>query len=855
MSKTVRRLLDQFVPENYNLELDIDRANMSFSGKVIIRGKKVGRPSKRITFHQKDLKIESATLTRYDKSDEKLIKVVRINSHQTFNEVRLHSEELIYPGSYTIEIKFSANITEPMMGLYPCRYDQNGDTKYLLATQFESHHAREAFPCIDEPSAKATFDLTLITQVGDTVLSNTSEKGTPKTANGRKTTVFETTPIMSSYLLAFVIGDMVSVEGKTKRGITVRSWAHVGQPKSSLKYANEKAIKILDFFEEYFDTPFPLAKCDQVALPDFEAGAMENWGLITYREVALLTDQENRSLSSEQYVSMVIGHEMSHQWFGDLVTMRWWDDLWLNESFASLMEHVALDHLHPDWHQWETYVSSDVLACSNRDIYKDVQPVRVEVNHPDEIHTLFDPAIVYAKGGRLLKMLLDYIGEDAFKEGLKSYFDQHKYANTSKDDLWATLSASSGKNINAFMDPWLEQSGMPVILVENCKNNIVSLSQSRFVLDETKSELKWPVPLLANEGVKPDIFTDKRTDITFSSDEPPLFNIHGSGHYIVNYQGESRKRIAKAIHDLSISSEARINSLNDLLLLDKRGDIKMTDILDVVSQCSDEPRDAVWSLIARVLGLAATIGEQDIQIEKGIKSLKYRLVHKQHQKLGWDQQKSDEPNTTLLRTTLISMMIGSEDKDTINEAINRYDTSKSINDLPSELRGVILGAVVRHRGNQEDINQLIDQYKSSNDPNIQLSIAGALTHSKDIAVIKRLLSEGLGSDSFVRPQDMFRWYAYLMRNKHSRELTWEWFTTSWNRLEELFGGGKSFDHFIAFSAGPIQTNDWGEKFNNFFEPKKDIIALSRNISIAQSEIDARIAWHDRNFADLKKYLS
>ena len=317
---------------------------------------------------------------------------------------------------------------------------------------------------------------------------------------------------MSSYLLAWVIGDVHNVEGKTKDGIKVRSWASSAQPKEFLNFANEEAIKILEFYEQYFDTPFPLKKLDQVALPDFEVGAMENWGLITYREAAMLADPSNRSVSGEQYIAMVVAHELSHQWFGNLVTMKWWDDLWLNESFASIIEHIALDNLHPDWHQWETFASYDVLAASNRDNYPDVQPVSIGINHPDEIHTIFDGAIVYAKGARLLKMLFDYIGEDTMRTSLKNYFAKYAYKNTTRANLWDEITEVSGINIDELMTPWLVKSGMPVLEV-NRKNSRIDISQHRFLLDGDDEESIWPVPLLSDTKLPVDILKKRSESI------------------------------------------------------------------------------------------------------------------------------------------------------------------------------------------------------------------------------------------------------------------------------------------------------------------------------------------------------
>lgn len=904
MSKRVKRLFEQFQPENYNLSLDLDPDKLKFSGKVTIAGQKTGRPSQRITFHQKDLKVTAANIVHHGKKESKEIPLSRINSHKSYDEVRLHADEMIYPGQYTVTLEFSGKITDSMVGIYPCYFNSPQDQdfpgedamqgadekqtesyqkstakgvsqsatkqsassasrvsgsdrkqagtvrKVMLATQFESHHAREAFPCIDEPEAKASFDLELITPLGQTVLSNTPIK---KQTKGKKLkTVFETSPIMSSYLLAFVAGEIHCVSAKSKNGIEINTWGHAGQPQKFLQYANDEAVRVIDFFEDYFDTPFPLKKCDQVALPDFESGAMENWGLITYREVALLTDPDNRSVSSEQYVSMVIAHELSHQWFGNLVTMKWWDDLWLNESFASLMEHVALDRLHPDWNQWENYASADIIACSNRDIYKDVQPVRVEVKHPDEIHTLFDPAIVYAKGGRLLKMLIEFIGEDTFRKGLKLYFEKHRYKNTTRDDLWEALSEASGVDVNAFMNPWLEQSGMPILKV-NSKENELTIEQERFVLDADDDKSLWPIPLLADRKLDKDLLAKQKDKVKFDGDLP-LLNAKGSGHYLVSYEAKkAQDNLARAIEKREIPAEARINVINDMLLMVRRGDKSIVDVLSLIEKLSDEPRDAVWAVIARSVGQASVLAEFNEPLETKIKKFKVGLASDWHSKLGWEGSAKEDPNTTLLRTTAIGFMIGGEDKGVIGHALKLYK-SLPIDKLPAEERGIILGAAVRHDGSNKVIDELVKTYKNTPNPDLQLSIASALTHTKDTKVAKNLIKDGLQKGGFVRNQDVFRWFAYLMRNRYTRELAWKWLVGSWTRLEEEFGKSKSLDHFVVYSAGPLHTEDWQKKFIDFWGPKQEQVVLARNIKVALSEIEARVAWHNRDLPQLKAYF-
>lgn len=853
MSKDVTRLFTQFKPKHYDLELDIDTDAMKFTGVVTITGQRHGRPSQRFTLHQNGLKVSSAHVTHHGKKETTEVVIDRINTQQKLNELRLHSPHMIYPGEYTLVLKFSGVITEQMSGMYPCNFTHKGIAKKIIATQFESHDGRQVFPCIDEPEAKATFRLMLTTPSGETVLSNTPVES--QTVEGKRmTTFFEPTPRMSTYLLAFAFGDIHCVESKTKRGIEMRTWGSVAQPASFLQYANDQAVRTLDFFEDYFGTPFPLPKCDQIALPDFESGAMENWGLITYREVALLTDPENRSLSGEQYVAMVVAHELSHQWFGNLVTMKWWDDLWLNESFASLMEHIALDSLNTDWHQWEGYVTSDVLSCSNRDIYKDVQAVHVPVHHPDEIHTLFDPAIVYAKGGHLLKMLRDYIGDKAFREGLKLYFTQHAYGNTTGDDLWSAFSTSSGRNIHDFMTPWVRQSGSPILTVERPSKNTIKLSQQRFLLDGEDNTSHWPIPLLASKPLPIDVLEKKSVELEYT-ELTPVFNHNAGGHFLVEYaEDEDQLRIDKAIATQSISAESRMNILNDMMLLARRGDKTAVDLMKLVRDCSKESREGVWTLLARGIGISAGLTEGDDECETAINIIQNGLARSWYTKLGWDDQPGDDPNIKHMRQTMLSLMVGSEDEDAIAECIRRFDAAKEIDDLPSEQRALIIGAKVRHDPSV-DLEALFEAYQNTHNPDVQMAITAGLTRSRDENQIAKIIERALGEHGFVRPQDIFRWYAYLMRSRYSRNAAWEWLTSSWSRLEKMFGNSKSFEYFVVYSAAPLNTVEWEQKFHAFFDPMLDNIILRRNIKVAHSEIAARVAWRVRDEPLLKAYLS
>lgn len=852
MAKKVSRLFRQFEPEHYDVSLAISPDKSTFSGTVTIRGKKTWRPNQRIVLHQNGLKITRATITKHDKKASHEIPITRIHHHASFHEVRLHTKQTLYPGPYTITLDFEAPLSDYMHGIYPSYFDHEGEKKSIIATQFESHHAREAFPCIDEPEAKAVFQLTLETAPGETVLSNTPILST-KTVAKRVTTIFEPTPRMSTYLLAFIVGELHCHEAKTRDGVAVRSWASVAQPTDSLIYPTAQAVRLLEFFADYFDNPFPLPKLDQVALPDFESGAMENWGLVTYREIALLSDPNNRSLSTEQYVSLVIAHELSHQWFGNLVTMKWWDDLWLNESFASIMEHVALDVLEPSWQQWEQYTASDVVVTSSRDIYKAVQSVRCDVTNPEQINTLFDPAIVYAKGGRLLKMLIDFIGEEVFRKGVASYFKTHAYKNTTRDDLWDSLSEASGRDIRALMNPWLEQSGMPLISISQEKEK-VSLRQERFLLDGIDDITSWSVPLLSNLPLSDNLLQAKSVEFQLAQDQPLILNTHGSGHYVTRYESQTTlDYITEAFHSQTIPAEGRINLLNDSLLLARRGDYSLTQVLSIVARNSSEPREAVWALMTRAMGQAGLLTEASKLAEADLKNFKCSMASALYKKVGWGEKKSDDVNTILLRHLLIGLLVGGEDKEVIKQCLAMNKRVKSAEELPSDLRAIILTAVVRH-GDKKYLEQLINEYQTNPNPDVQLAICMSLTDTRDIEFAKLLMQQSIGKGGFVRQQDTLRWFAYFMRNKHTRVLAWDWLKTHWDYLKQTFGDAKMFDDIPAYAAMALATPEWQKEYVAFFTPLLNELPLQRNITIALAEIEARVAWHKRDSKSIAAWL-
>jgi len=815
----VPRLLDTFTPNHYNLTLDLTRAEeKEFSGTVIISGEST---SESISLHSKGLTIQSATIDNQP-ADVSL---------GEFDELRL-SQPNLENGKHTIRIDFSGTITDAMHGLYPCYFTHDGIKKQLFATQFESHHAREVFPCVDEPAAKAEYDLTLITRSGITVLGNMPVKSEEENGDSL-TTTFEKTPRMSSYLLAFVIGELHKKSAHTKSGVEVNVWATPAQNENTLDFALDIATRSIDFYDEYFGVKYPLPKSDHVALPDFSSGAMENWGLITYRESCLLADPELTPESSRRFIATVIAHELSHQWFGNLVTMQWWNDLWLNESFANMMEYVAIDALQPDWHMWEDFATNEVTTALRRDSLDGVQSVQADVNHPDEISTLFDPAIVYAKGGRLLVMVRKLIGEEAFRAGLKSYFEKFAYKNTVGNDLWQELESASGQPIVNLMNAWISQPGLPVVSVSSSHNTAI-LSQERFFIGEHQpSDALWPIPLFANQPLDVKILNQKET--TVSIEKPLQLNCGLSAHFVTKYDESSREYLLKNITELPTLDKICI--LQDATILARAGFENSASLLPLALSLKTETNEKVFGMAAGALTELRKFVDDNDAARDSLKRISGEFARATFEELGWDEKYGESDDDRERRTTALSLMMYSEDEEVLNEAKTRFDNNK-LEDLPTEIRALIISANVRHFETPEMIKNLFAAYKNTPSNDLQNDIAIGLTSTKNPETAEKILAN-IKDSNVIRPQDASRWFVYLIRTRESRQIAWNWLKENWAWVEDTFGEDKSYDDFIRYAATALLTPNELDDFRQFFEPMMNIPALTRTIKLGITEISAR----------------
>jgi puromycin-sensitive aminopeptidase len=846
MSKNVTRLFRQFEPEHYSLDITPNAETMTFSGKVVITGKKTGRPSQRLTLHQKDLKITKAKITRHDRKGDQEVSIDRINVQKSFDEVRLHSNEMLYPSHYTIELEFSGTITRQMNGLYPCYFKEGAKEKNLLATQFESHHAREVFPCIDEPEAKATFDLTLNTPKGQTVLANTPVK-TTITNSKYQVTTFETTPKMSVYLLAFVIGDMKYLEAKTKDGVLVRTYSTPANVNLN-KFALEVAVKCLEFYNDYFDLPYPLPKCDLIALPDFASGAMENWGCITFREQCMFVDPKNTSLHTKQYVAMVVAHELAHQWFGNLVTMRWWTDLWLNEGFASWIEYLAIDKLFPEWQMWTQFITDEQQGALRLDGLDNTHPIEVPVKHPDEIRSIFD-TISYCKGASAIHMLHEYLGPEAFRDGLRHYLKTHAYQNTDTIDLWKALAETSQQPVEDFMDMWTSQPGFPIIHA-NINSKMLQAEQERYYTNpaqKDRADTLWQIPL--NAPLEPALLTKQTQKWSLDNDKPLKLNAGQGGFYRVAYDHEYLVKLAKLVPKNHFSPLDRLGLLSDAIETAKAGYSQTADVLELLQYYQDESDNAVWDVMAGTLNSIRGVMDDD-QLRENMKPYVRQLAAKQLKRLGWEAKKDEPYFDSLLRPTIIGLSAISDDPAVIKVCLALFKTMKSPEEIDPDLRSVVYNTAARH-GDAKTFKRLLELHDNTDLSEERTTLAAALTGFQQPEIIKQALS--MITTDKVRLQDIGYWVAYSFMNRHSKKLTWEWLVEHWDWLSENLGSDLSFPRFPIYAARASSDPKFLTEFQAFFESKLTP-ALERAYNQGIETIQWQAAWKQRDLKAIQKFF-
>lgn len=823
---SVKRFYETFHPEHYDLFIDVNRSKKTINGTSTITGE---AQAATVCINQKYMKISSV------RADGKYVPFTVSDKDEA---IKIY---LGKPGKTTIKIDYSAPLTDSMMGIYPSYYEVNGVKKELIGTQFETTAARQAFPCVDEPEAKATFSLALKFDEhdGEIAIANMPEV---KVENGIH--YFEKSVRMSSYLVAFAFGEMQSKMTKTNDGVKIGVFATKAHKPKELDFALDIAKRAIEFYEDFYQTKYPLDHSWQLALPDFSAGAMENWGLVTYREAYLLLDPDNTTLEMKKMVATVITHELSHQWFGDLVTMNWWDNLWLNESFANMMEYLSVDALEPNWHIWEMFQTTEVPAALNRDATDGVQPVHVQVNDPAEIDSLFDSAIVYAKGSRLLVMVRSLLGDDALRKGLKYYFDHHKYGNATGDDLWDALSTATDLDIGKIMHSWLEQPGYPVVNAKVDKNGHLILSQKQFFIGKGKDVgRKWEIPLNANFDA-PKIMSEKQVDLGSYKDlrnkagHPLRLNVGNNSHFIVKYDATLMKDIMSELDKLNPISKLQL--LQDLRLLAEGKQISYAKIVPILTEFADSKSSLVINALystASKLFQFVTPGSEE---EKNLKAFYNKLSEKQVARLGWNPKPDENDEDKQIRPYELGANLYANNKNSINEAHKLFNENKdNLEAMNAAIRPFVLINEVRNFGDSRLIERLIKEYQRTSDPSYKNDITGAVTLTKDPEEIKKIVADFENAD-IIKPQDLRGWYGNVLMNAHGQQFAWDWIRNDWSWLEKTVGGDMEFATYITVTSNIFHTPKRLQEFKAFFEPKVNTPGLTREIKMDTKVIETKV---------------
>ena len=820
------RFYEKFQPVHYDIYLDIDRAAKHFKGITTIKGNAVDT---KIALHQKFLNVASVQADGQD---------VPFSFSDRQEAIQL---ELPHSGDVELKVVYDAKLTDTMMGIYPSYYTVAGQKKQLIGTQFETTAARQAFPGIDEPEAKATFSLAIKydEQPGETIIANMPED---HVENGVH--YFQETVKMSTYLVAFAFGELQSKFAKTKSGVEIGVFSTKAHQPKELDFSLDIAKRAIEFYEDFYQTPYPLPQSYQLALPDFSAGAMENWGLVTYREAYMLLDPDNTTLNQKRLIATVITHELAHQWFGDLVTMKWWDDLWLNESFANMMEYVAVDALEPEWNVWEMFQTSEVPMALQRDATDGVQSVHVAVDDPAEIDTLFDGAIVYAKGARMLVMVRALLGDEAMRKGLKNYFAAHQYGNATGADLWQALGEVSGMNVGQIMESWLEHPGYPVVEVK-VEDGKLMLSQQQFFIGdgEEKSRL-WQIPLNANYNQAPAIFSEQSlvlgdyTQLRKQNGRPFRVNVGDNSHVIVKYDETLLNDILDHLDELGAIDQLQL--LQDLRLLAEGRQISYAQIVPLLSRFKDSCSGIVNEMLYHVANSLKNFVQPAAKTERQLQQLFDQLSVKQVQRLGWLSQKGESNDDQLTRPIVLSAALYAQNSDAIKQAQALFDQYQDhLADLPADVRGLVLANKVKNYGSQELFDTLLADYQKTADAGFKQDICAALTKTQDDQLIAQLIDRFKDADT-IKPQDLRAWFRGVLANDHGQQAAWDWIQQEWSWLEKTVGGDMEFPTYITVISRIFKTAQRLAEFKRFFTPKENDPMLKREIQMDEKVIASRV---------------
>jgi len=841
-SAFAQRLPDTVRPDHYTLTLTPNLTAATFTGVESI-DVTLAEPTDHITLNAVQIAFQSATVSAEGKQQTATISEEKNKEQATFT-----FPNKLAAGKATLSIAYTGILNNELRGFY---LSKTARRNYAV-TQFESTDARRAFPSFDEPAFKATYDVTLIVDKGDTAISNSPiESDTPGPTAGKHTLKFFTTPRMSTYLVAFLVGDFQCTSGESD-GVQIRGCATPDKV-ALTPYSVEVAKYVLHYYNTYFGIPYPLKKLDLIALPDFEAGAMENFGAITYRETDMLLDPKNASVDAKREVALVIAHEMAHQWFGDLVTMKWWDNIWLNEGFATWMENKPVAAMHPEWNI-DQMVASGEDQTLGLDAAPTTRAIRAKAETRDEIEEMFD-GISYGKASDVLLTVENYLGPETFRKGVHAYLSAHLYSNATAEDFWNAQTATSHKPVDKIMESFVAQPGEPILTFGELAGGKVSVIQKRFFLSpsiEPDPSQKWTIPVCFKSG------TDtqrcevlKPVDSTLKTPTSGLFfaNAGGKGYYRTAYPPSVYATLVANI-ETGLAPTERISLIGDEWAQVRSNKAPVGSYLDLANALKSDPNAEVLSNaiggVDAIYDRVAGTSEEKAALAAWIRS----TFAPEYAKLGTPSP-GDSPNTIDLRAHLFELL-GYYGKDRAVLAQARQITEMYLADPASvdPTLGQTALAVAARNGDAALFDQLQKIAETSTNPEIQEGSLRLLPEFEDPALVQRSLDYA-ASDK-VRNQDALIQFAIALQIDATRDIAWKYVKSHWSTVKTLLT--PEMGSALVGSTGAFCSVEARDDVTAFFATHK-VPAAERTLKHAIEHINGCIELRSLQQPNLDKWLA